>query len=337
MRVAVLVEPRRIELREESAPSPADGAIVVRVRAALTDGTDLKAFRRGHPQMPMPTRFGHEFSGDVVATGAGVSAFAVGDAVACVHTAPCGACAWCLRGEEELCEELMPGMLLGAYADAIEVPARVVGRNCFVKPPAISYVEAAFLEPLSCVVHSLHRSAASGRVAIIGDGAFGILHALLLHERGAEPILVGRRAERLQLARAYGFDPVDARAGNAADAVRGRTDGFGADAVIECTGTQSAWESAPGFVRRGGTVALFGGLPSDATVTFAAGRIHYDELRIVSPFHFTPRAVRAAYEILCARRFDLVPLVTDAYPLHDIANAFAQLDAGIGMKACIEP
>ncbi len=71
---------------------------------ALTDGTDLKTYRRGHPKMPMPTRFGHEFSGDVAAVGDGVSAFAPGDAVMCVHTAPCGECFWCRRAEEELCE-----------------------------------------------------------------------------------------------------------------------------------------------------------------------------------------------------------------------------------------
>ena len=87
--------------RRGGAPPP-PGGIVVRVRAALTDGTDLKTYRRGHPKMPMPTRFGHEFSGDVAAVGDGVSAFAPGDAVMCVHTAPCGKCFWCRRAEEEL-------------------------------------------------------------------------------------------------------------------------------------------------------------------------------------------------------------------------------------------
>ena len=74
-RVAMLIAPRRIELREERVPHAPPGGIVVRVRAALTDGTDLKAYRRGHPKMPMPTRFGHEFSGDVAALGEGVTAF----------------------------------------------------------------------------------------------------------------------------------------------------------------------------------------------------------------------------------------------------------------------
>src|SRR5579883_2474597 len=155
MRSAILVEPGRIELREVPAPQAPPGGIVVRVRAALTDGTDLKTYRRGHPKMPMPTRFGHEFSGDVVAVGQGVTQFAPGDPVMCAHTAPCGRCYWCRHEQEELCEELMPAMLLGAYAELIAVPRRVAEQNCFAKPPAVSYAQAAFLEPLACVVRSL--------------------------------------------------------------------------------------------------------------------------------------------------------------------------------------
>jgi L-iditol 2-dehydrogenase len=336
-RVAVLVEPRRIELREEAEREPAAGAIVVRVRAALTDGTDLKTYRRGHPKMPFPTRFGHEFCGEVTAVGEGVTRFRAGDAVMCVHTAPCGVCFWCARDEEELCERLMPAMLLGAYADSIEVPAPVVERNAFRKPPELSYLEGAFLEPLACVVHSVLRLGARGDVAILGDGAFGILHALVLRARGVRPILVGRREERLGVARAYGLEVVDARSQEAGEAVRERTQGRGADAVVECTGSQSAWESAPSLARRGGTVSFFGGLSAGTRVNLLSDRLHYDEVRIVSPFHFTPAAVREAYETLSARAFDVRPLVTHRYRLSEIANAFARLDAGEGMKACIEP
>ncbi|HUY40173.1 MAG TPA: alcohol dehydrogenase catalytic domain-containing protein [Candidatus Dormibacteraeota bacterium] len=336
-RVAVLLEPGRLELREEARPTPQAGELVVRVRAALTDGTDLKTYRRGHPQMPTPTRFGHEFSGDVAAAGEGVTAFAPGDAVMCVHTAPCRACFWCAQGEEELCERLMSTMVLGAYADYVTLPQALVAQNCFHKPADLSYREAAFLEPLSCVVHSLETARPQGSVAIVGDGAFGLLHALVLRERGVDAIVIGRRAERLERARSYGFDPVDARAADPVRVVRERTGGRGADAVIECTGTQSAWEEAPSLVRRGGTVSLFGGLAAGSRVSFEAARLHYDEVRVRSPFHFTPRAVRDARYLLVERRIDVGPLITHTYPLHEIASAFARLDSGEGMKACIEP
>ncbi len=345
-RVAVLLAPGRVELREEPVPEVPAGGLVVRVRCALTDGTDLKAYRRGHPQMPPPTRFGHEFAGDVVAVGSGVTGFAVGDAVACVHSAPCATCFWCLRGEEELCATVMETKILGAYADYVAVPAHIVARNCYRKPPDLSYREAAFLEPLACVCHSrtvlektgaLASSARPPLVAIVGDGAFGILHALMLRAAGAEVVLIGRRPARLAIARGYGLAIVDAGREAPAARIAAATDGRGADAAVECTGNREAWESAPALVRRGGTVSFFGGLPSGTQVAFDAARLHYDEVRLIAPFHFTPRAVRQAYDHLAARAFDLAPLVDPIAPLAAIAEVFARLDRGEGMKAAIEP
>jgi L-iditol 2-dehydrogenase len=338
-RVAMLIAPRRVELREEAVPTPQPGGIVVRVRAALTDGTDLKAYRRGHPKMPMPTRFGHEFAGDVAACGAGVTAFAPGDAVMCAHSAPCGQCFWCENGEEELCESVIPTMILGAYADYVSVPARIVGRNCFPKPDDVSYREAAFLEPLSCVVHSIAFLApkAGAAVAVVGDGGFGILHALALGRSGVRAILVGRRPERLALARELGVEVVDAAAGSDRDALLERTQGRGVDAAIDCTGSAAVWERLPELVRRGGTASFFGGLPGGTRVSFDAMRLHYDQVRLIAPFHFAPRDVRAAYELLAARAVPVTRLLSHEYALADVAEAFARLDAGEGLKMLIRP
>lgn len=339
MRVAVLVAPRRIELRDEPPPVAPPGGIVVRVRAALTDGTDLKTYRRGHPKMPMPTRFGHEFSGDVVATGEGVGQFSPGDPVMCAHTAPCGRCYWCRHAQEELCDELMPAMLLGAYADLIAVPRRVVEQNCFPKPPAVTYARAAFLEPLACVVRSLRMLAPDrdATVAILGNGGFGILHALVLAFRGIDAMIFGRRPERVELARSLGLQSFDTNAVAIEGAIAQRTQGRGADAAIECTGSPDMWEKAPSFVRRGGTVSFFAGLPSQTRVSFAAERLHYDEVRLVSPFHFTPADVREARAMIVEGVVPLERLISDTCRLEDIGGAFARLDRGAGLKVLIEP
>jgi len=324
-------------------PVPAPGGIVVRVRAALTDGTDLKAYRRGHPQMPMPSRFGHEFSGDVAAVGTtdarAPHGFAVGDPVMCVHSAPCGACYWCLHGQEELCETVMATKILGAYADYIEVPAHIVARNCYPKPKGLSYAQAAFLEPLACVVHSVEFLAPQpgSTVAVLGDGGFGLLHAQVLRLHGAHALLVGRRAERLELARSLEIDCVDARDELALPAILARTEGRGADAVVECTGSPAVWEEAPSYARRGGTVSLFGGLPPSTDVRFSAARLHYDEVRLIAPFHFGTKAVRRAFELLRDGEVEVEPLITQTYPLERIAQAFADLDAGLGLKFAVVP
>ena len=341
-RVAMLVAPQQIEIREEAIPVPRPGGIVVRVRAALTDGTDLKAYRRGHPQMPFPSRFGHEFSGDVAAVGAldgGAHGFSVGDAVMCVHSAPCGACYWCLHGQEELCETIMATKILGAYADYIEVPAHIVARNCFAKPASLSYVEAAFLEPLACVVHSVEYLAPrpGSTVAVIGDGGFGLLHAQVLRRYGVHVLLVGRRPERLALARSLEIDVVDARAEETKSAILSHTGDRGADAAIECTGNKDVWELAPSYVRRGGTVSLFGGLPSSTNVEFSAARLHYDEMRLIAPFHFGTKSVRRAFEMLRDGEIVASPLVTRTVALTQIAQAFGALDKGDGIKFAVDP
>jgi L-iditol 2-dehydrogenase len=335
----MLVAPRHIELRDEPAPAAPPGGIVVRVRAALTDGTDLKTYRRGHPKMPMPTRFGHEFSGDVAAVGEGVSAFKPDDAVMCVHTAPCGRCFWCRASQEELCEEVMPAMILGAYSDLIAVPKRIVERNAFLKPPGVTYAEAAFLEPVACVVHSIATLAPDrgSTVAVLGNGGFGILHALLLARRGVNALLFGRRPERIALAEELGLRSIDARATAIRDAIDAETEGRGADAVVECTGTVEMWEEAPSLVRRGGRVSFFAGLPADATVTFLAARLHYDEVQLVAPFHFRPADVREAFELIASRALPLEKLISHAYALAEIGTAFSELDAGRGLKVLIEP
>ncbi len=336
MRAGYLVAPGQIELRDEAMPEAEPGGVIVRVRVALTDGTDLKAYRRGHPKMPMPTRFGHEFSGDVAAIGEGVTAFAVGDAIMSVHSAPDGTCYWCLRGEEELCETVMDTKILGAYADYLSVPKHIVGRNAFRKPSDVSYEAAAFLEPLACVVHAQSGfvARAGDTVVVIGDGGFGILHALVARANGARAVLVGRRPQRLALATALGIaETIDARAtGDIADAIRAMTAARGADVTIECTGALDVWEATPSYVRRGGTIVLFGGLPGGTRVAFDAARLHYDEIAVSSPFHFTPRAVRKAYDLIASHAFEVEPIISERFALDDLGDAFASLETGRGLN-----
>ena len=177
MRQAVLLEPRRIELITRPVPTPGAGEVLLRVRAALTCGTDLKTYRRGHPKVPFGP-FGHECAGDVAAVGGGVSHVREGDAVVPTPTAPCGVCAPCRQSRENLCERQFEGIVLGAYADYLLVNEKVAARHLLRKPNEISYIEAAFLEPLSCVIHAWDRLRPRPveHVAVIGLGAIGLLH-----------------------------------------------------------------------------------------------------------------------------------------------------------------
>ncbi|NIP81063.1 MAG: alcohol dehydrogenase catalytic domain-containing protein, partial [Gemmatimonadetes bacterium] len=156
MRQAVLVEPGRVELRDVPVPEPAPGELLVRVDVALTCGTDLKTYRRGHPRISLPAPLGHELAGTVAAGRAG--AFREGDALATVPTAPCGRCRLCRRGRENLCPDAVGRMVFGAFADYVLLPAHIVD-NAFPRPAGMTAETAAALEPLACVVHGADRVA----------------------------------------------------------------------------------------------------------------------------------------------------------------------------------
>jgi len=267
--------------------------------------------------------------------------FGEGDAIMAAPTGPCGQCYFCDRAQENLCETIMDTMVLGGYAEYLRLPERIVKTNVYRKPRTLSYPVAALLEPLACVLHGLESVTVQSddTVVLIGAGAISLLHVLALRAMGLERIIVlGRRPQRAQHARRLGADRVLTDGLTAArDQVREYTHGRGADIVIECTGQVDVWEAAPGLARRGGSVVLFGGCPPETRVRIDTQRFHYDQLRIVSPFHFTPRAVRRAYELLASDTFAGESLISGMYALPDLPRALSEHQSGNGIKFAVVP
>ncbi len=339
MRQAVLASPKTLSWHDGPTPQPGAGEVVVKIRVALTCGTDLKTYRRGHPKLAFGP-FGHEASGDVIAVGAGVSGVRPGDAVMWVQTAPCGRCARCLAGDENLCEHLTDEMALGAYADFIRLPAHVVARNLFAKPNALSYIEAAFLEPFACVVHGwnvLRRANAAtpvpSAIAIVGAGSIGLLHLVYARHLGVAATVFARTGSRLELAAKLGaqttvvadFDSLPAHLPGSFPA------------VIECGGTPESWQESVRLAAPGGRVLAFGGLPKGTHVPIDATRLHYEELTILGSFHFTPADVREARDVLVTGSVPARELISGVLPLSSLAQAFERLDNREGFKYALIP
>lgn len=318
-------------------PRPGPGEVLLRVRTALTCGTDLKTYRRGHPRLPAGP-FGHECAGDVVAVGESVSGVAPGEAVMLVPTAPCGECAACRAGAENHCEHLFRDIVLGAYADYLLISPRVAARHLLPKPAHLTYIEGAFLEPLACVLHGWRRLAVAppSVVAVVGLGAIGLLQVVTGQALGHRVAAVGRRPSRLRLAAELGAAPVEIEQGEIPAQVAGAL-GTVPDVVIESTGTPHIWEQAPEWVRPGGKVLLFGGLAGGSRVAFDAARLHYGEVDLVSAFHYTPRDVTEAYQWLVERRIDVRPIISAVRPLDEIVDVFHELDRGGPVKVALMP
>ena len=311
MRALLYHGPGDLRVEEVPRPEPGPGDVLVEVEVALTDGTDAKAFHRGHPLLlaETPSPFGHEFCGVDIATGRRVVA---------ANSAPCGACPPCRRGEETLCENLRP-FLNGAYAELLLVPARIAERNLLPVPPRISPEVAAMVEPLACCLHGIERAEveAGQVVAVVGPGPIGLMLCAAAKDAGARVVAVGGRPERRELAREFGAEPGDGR---------------GADVVVEAVGSAEAWRDALELVRPGGTVVFFGGREL-AVDTF---RLHYEELTLRGAFHHTPRHVRAALAFLASGAYPWERLVTHRVGLEQVAGLFADPPPDL-LKAAVLP
>jgi L-iditol 2-dehydrogenase len=310
VKAALLYAPGDLRVEEVPRPEPGPGDVLVEIELALTDGTDLKTFRRGHPLLAResPAPFGHEFCGIVE-----------GRRVVAANSAPCGACDGCARGEQ--CRELV--FLAGAYADWILVPERVAAVNLHHVPPGVEPEVAAMVEPLACCLRGVERAGihAGDTVAILGAGPIGLMLAACVADAGGWPVVVGGRPERQELVELFG-----AESGA----------GTGADVVIEAVGSDAAWSDAVELVRPGGTVVMFGGLPRDARPPVDAYRLHYEELTVRGSFHHTPATVRAALGFLGSGAYPWARLVTHRVLLDELPALFADPPRDL-LKAAVVP
>ena len=332
-RSAWLVRPGLVEVREVRVPRPGPGQVLVRIDRALVGGTDRKAYARGHPQIPMPGPFGHRYAGTVADLGPDAPPFEVGQPVMGVHSAPCLACSVCRSERQHLCRHVMREKVLGAFGQYLCIPAAVARQNLFARPSHLSAEQAALLEPLACVVHGLEvidwRAVES--VLVLGLGAMGLLFAQMLpHHTRASRAGAGRRTSRLELARHFGLTPVvDA---GSLDDLPGLF-----DCVIECTGKLDGWQRAFERTAPGGQVLLFGGLPRETVFPVDSYRVHYEEVRILGSFHFSPRDVAKAREYLLGGAVDPSGLIGDTLPLDQLGEALQRLQAGDGIQYAIDP
>lgn len=261
MKAAVFHAPG--DVRVESVPEPpppGPGELLIRVSKAALCGTDSAEWAHGPLLARPPVVLGHEFTGEVVAAGAGITGFAAGARVVSGAGISCGTCEWCTAGRTNLCAGYQTLGLHrnGGLAEFVLSPAAI----CRPVPGGLDDVGAAMAQPLAVALHAARRGrVASGRsCVVIGAGGIGSFVIAAAAALGASPLIaVDVDDGRLAIASVLGATAaVNASGQDAAAAVRGATGGNGAQVVIEASGVQASPAAALSMVRSGGDVVIVG-------------------------------------------------------------------------------
>ena len=304
MRALIFDRPGEIRVDDLPAPQPGPGEVVVEVGAASVCASDLRVYR-GEKYAKPGVVPGHEFAGQVVALGSGVSELELGDGVAVYPIISCGGCEFCRRGLRNRCiaRQTLGYDENGGLAEQVLLPASLVAQGHAVKlADGADWGRAALTEPTACVLNSLEscRFRAGASVAILGAGPMGLLHIALARALGAGAIVVAEPVDvRRQAAAEIGAshvcsgDPDELRA-----TVDEATGGSGCDIVIVSVGMNGLTETALQVAGRQSSVNLFAGFPPESSAVVDVNDLHYREVSLTGTQNATPDQFRRTAALL---------------------------------------
>ncbi len=317
MNSVIIQQPHEIFTWERDIPPTGPGEVLIKVMASGICGTDLHIFR-GEYMGRYPVIPGHEFSGVVEAVGERVVRFKPGDQVAVEPNIACDNCYHCLHNRQNFC--------LNWQAIGVTLPG---GMEQYVTAPEkavfsigdLPFEQGAVMEPLSCVVHGIERARIDlgDMVAILGAGPIGDLLLQMARLQGAAHVSMAEiNPGRAELARRLGADQVLNRLEDL------QPDFY--DVVIDATGSIPVMSQTIQFVRRGGTVLLFGVPPSGKSMEIEPFQVFQKGLTILSSFTSVRNSFQAV-SLLQTGQVQVEPLISHRLPLEELPNALALIES----------
>ncbi len=318
----------------------------MRVHTCGVCGTDLKKIATGSHSAPRI--FGHETSGVVAAVGAGVSKFEPGDRVVVFHHIPCRECYYCRHKTFAQCPTYKKvGCTAGfepsggGFAEYVRVMDWIVEQGTVKIPAGVSFEQACFVEPVNTCMKGIEalRLQPGETVLAIGQGPIGIILSVLARRAGATVITSDLYPERLRIAKSLGLEhTIDASQDDAVQAVRERTEGRGADAVILAVGSNALIRPAMDAARPGGRVLLFAQTQRGEAIVDPAA-ICVDEKTLVGSYSASVDLQEESVRFVMNREMDLERLISHRFPLQESARALelAAHPQPASMKVVIQP
>lgn len=318
MRAAKIEQPGAMRVVEIPCPQPAAGEVLIRVMASGICGTDVHIFRGeylgGYPVIP-----GHEFSGVVEAVGAGVTRVQPGDRVAVEPNIACDACEACLNNRQNFC---LNWQAVGVTRPGAMAQYTTAPEKCVFAIGDLSFEQAAFVEPLSCVLHGLERLAPemADRALVLGAGPIGCLLLQGVQAQGATRVtVVDKNPARLAFAGQFGAPELFA------DLQQVPRDAY--DVVIDATGAIPVMQRAPDFARPGGKVLLFGVPPSGKDLCVDAFQVFRKGLTLLSSYTSVRNSYQAV-DMLRSGRIQVDALVSHRLPLEELERGIHLIEQG---------
>lgn len=319
-------------------PHAGPGELVLRNQVCGVCGTDVHIYHGepGSADVNPPVVLGHEYSGEVVEVGEGVTGFAVGDHVTVDPNIYCGHCAYCQNGKKQLCPsmEAIGVTRDGGFAQYSRIPAS----QAFKLEPTVPWEAAAMAEPLACCLHGIDLAGiqVGDKVCVVGGGAIGLLMVQLAKLSGASQIVLSepnekRRQVGFQLGANAALDPTRPDAQEAFAQVLGG----GANVVIECVGNVPAVKSAFQFAGKGATVLLFSVPKVDATFDLPLFDVYKKELTIKGSF-VNPDTHARAVALINSGKVDFDPIITHRFTLDQLPEAIAMQMSDASIKVVVE-
>ena len=347
MRAAVYRGKGLVVVEDVPVPVPESGEVLIRVAACGICGTDLKKIEYGF--VSPPQIFGHEVSGTVAAVGPDVSKWKSGDRVMSFHHVPCGACFYCEQRLYSQCAAYKKVGLTagfepngGGFAQYVLAMPWVAARGMVSIPEDVSFDEASFIEPVNTCIKAVEKArvAAQETVIVMGLGPIGLLLAMLSKLKGAAVIGSDPMPERRAKGVSLGIDmAVDPREGRLSEAIRARTDGRGADAVLVAVPMPTALTEALELARPGGRVLLFAQNDPRMKIEFPAAAVGVEEKEILGSYSAAIDRAGDAARLIFTRQLPVRELISHRFSLEDMDQALrlAARPVGNSLKVVIHP